>query len=123
VLRVPRRSVRFRPAERNVSRIFQTLGAEVDEIAGLWVAAPLTGLIVQPIIGYMSDRTWNFLRRRRRISSQAPYLTSLALLFMPHSTTLWMAAGVWLLDASINIAMGLSVPSFATVAAAARASG
>ena len=90
----------------NVSRIFQTLGAEVDEIAGLWVAAPLTGLIVQPIIGYMSDRTWNFLGRRRPYFVAGAVLTSLALLFMPHSTTLWMAAGMlWLLDASINIAM------------------
>jgi len=90
----------------NVSRIFQTLGAEVDEIAGLWVAAPLTGLIVQPIIGYMSDRTWNFLGRRRPYFLAGALLTSLALLFMPHSTTLWMAAGMlWVLDASINIAM------------------
>ncbi|HET9474671.1 MAG TPA: MFS transporter, partial [Steroidobacteraceae bacterium] len=90
----------------NVSRIFQTLGAEVDEIAGLWIAAPLTGLIVQPIIGYMSDRTWNSLGRRRPYFLAGALLSSLALFFMPHSPTLWVAAGMlWVLDASINVAM------------------
>lgn len=90
-----------------MSRIFQTLGAEIDDIPILWVAAPLTGLIVQPIIGYMSDRTWSPRWGRRR-----PYfligaiLSSLALLIMPHSPTLWIAAGfLWILDASINISM------------------
>jgi maltose/moltooligosaccharide transporter len=90
-----------------MSRIFQTLGAEIDDIPILWVAAPLTGLIVQPIIGYMSDRTWSPRWGRRR-----PYfligaiLSSIALLFMPHSPTLWVAAGfLWILDASINISM------------------
>ena len=57
----------------NVSRIFQTLGAKVDEIPILWIAAPLTGLIVQPVVGYYSDRTWNRLGRRVRIFSPAPY--------------------------------------------------
>jgi len=90
----------------NVSRIFQTLGAEVDSIAGLWVAAPLTGLIVQPIIGYMSDRTWNWLGRRRPYFLAGAVLASIALLAMPRSPTLWFAAGMlWVLDASINIAM------------------
>jgi len=90
----------------NVSRIFQTLGAEVDSIAGLWIAAPLTGLIVQPIIGYMSDRTWNWLGRRRPYFLAGAVLASIALLAMPHSPTLWFAAGMlWVLDASINIAM------------------
>ncbi|MDD7914334.1 MFS transporter [Polaribacter ponticola] len=90
-----------------MSRIFQTLGAEIDDIPILWVAAPLTGLIVQPIIGYMSDRTWSPRWGRRR-----PYfligaiLSSITLLIMPHSPTLWIAAGfLWILDASINISM------------------
>jgi maltose/moltooligosaccharide transporter len=90
----------------NASRIFQTLGANIDAIAGLWIAAPLTGLLVQPIIGYMSDRTWNGLGRRRPYFLAGAVLTSLALVAMPHSTGLWMAAGMlWLLDASINVAM------------------
>jgi len=90
----------------NVSRIFQTLGAEVDQIAGLWIAAPLTGLLVQPIIGYMSDRTWNWLGRRRPYFLAGAVLASLALFFMPWSPVLWIAAGMlWVLDASINIAM------------------
>jgi maltose/moltooligosaccharide transporter len=90
----------------NVSRIFQTLGAEVDAIAGLWIAAPLTGLLVQPVIGYMSDRTWNWLGRRRPYFLAGAVLASLALFVMPGSSSLWMAAGMlWILDASINIAM------------------
>lgn len=90
-----------------MSRIFQTLGAEKDAIPLLWIAAPLTGLLVQPIIGYLSDRTWSVKWGRRR-----PYfligaiLSSIALFFVPHSPTLWMAAGfLWILDASINISM------------------
>ncbi|HEX6397921.1 MAG TPA: MFS transporter, partial [Steroidobacteraceae bacterium] len=90
----------------NVSRIFQTLGAQVDEIAGLWIAAPLTGLLVQPVIGYMSDRTWNWLGRRRPYVLAGALLASLALFLMPRSPALWIAAGMlWMLDASINIAM------------------
>jgi len=90
----------------NASRIFETLGAKVDEIAGLWIAAPLTGLLVQPIIGYMSDRTWTGLGRRRPYFLAGAVLTSLALVAMPHSSALWMAAGMlWILDASINVAM------------------
>src|SRR5688572_1430597 len=90
----------------NVSRIFQTLGAEPDEIAGLWIAAPLTGLLVQPVIGYMSDRTWNWLGRRRPYFLAGAVLASIALIAMPHSPTLWIAAGLlWMLDASINVAM------------------
>ena len=90
----------------NVSRIFQTLGAEVDDIAGLWIAAPLTGLVVQPIVGYFSDRTWNWLGRRRPYFLAGALLASLALFLMPRSPTLWIAAGMlWMLDASINIAM------------------
>ena len=90
----------------NVSRIFQTLGAEMDSLPGLWIAAPLTGLIVQPIVGYMSDRTWTGLGRRRPYFLAGALLASVALLFMPHSPTLWIAAGMlWVLDASINISM------------------
>ena len=69
----------------NVSRIFQTLGADIDDIPILWVAAPLTGLIVQPIIGYMSDRTWNRLGRRRPYFLVGAILASLSLFIMPLS--------------------------------------
>ena len=90
----------------NVSRIFQTLGAEIDDIPILWVAAPLTGLIVQPIIGYMSDRTWNRLGRRRPYFLVGAICASLALFVMPNSPVLWVAAGMlWIMDASINISM------------------
>ena len=90
----------------NVSRIFRTLGAEMDEVAILWIAAPLTGLIVQPIIGYMSDRTWNRLGRRRPYFLAGAILASLALFVMPNSPYLWFAAGMlWIMDASINISM------------------
>jgi maltose/moltooligosaccharide transporter len=90
----------------NVSRIFETLGAKVDEIPILWIAAPLTGLIIQPIIGYMSDRTWGKLGRRRPYFLVGAILASLALLIMPNSPTLWFAAGMlWIMDASINVSM------------------
>src|SRR5690348_5844134 len=91
----------------NVSRIFQTLGAEVDKIGFLWIAAPLTGLLVQPIIGYLSDRTWHHRwGRRRPFFFIGAVLASIALFLMPQSTMLWMAAVLlWVLDASINISM------------------
>jgi maltose/moltooligosaccharide transporter len=90
----------------NVSRIFQSLGASIDELPILWLAAPVTGLIVQPIIGYMSDRTWGPLGRRRPYFLVGALLASAALVFMPHSPALWVAAGMlWILDASINISM------------------
>lgn len=91
----------------NVSRIFQTLGAEIDSIAILWIAAPVTGLLVQPIIGYLSDRTWHpFWGRRRSFFFAGAILSSIALILMPNSSVLWMAAGLlWILDASINISM------------------
>ena len=90
----------------NVSRILQTLGADVDQIPVLWIAAPFTGLIVQPIIGYYSDRTWNRLGRRRPYFLVGAMLTTLALLFMPNSPALWVAAGLlWVMDASINVSM------------------
>lgn len=91
----------------NVSRIFQTLGAEIDDIAFLWIAAPVTGLLVQPIIGYLSDRTWHtYWGRRRPFFFVGAVLASLALLLMPNSPVLLMAALLlWVLDASINISM------------------
>jgi len=91
----------------NVSRIFQTLGAEIEDIPILWVAAPLTGLIVQPIIGYFSDRTWHpKLGRRRPYFLVGAILASLALFVMPNSPFLWFAAGMlWIMDASINVSM------------------
>lgn len=91
----------------NVSRIFQTLGAELDKIAILWIAAPVTGLLVQPIIGYLSDRTWHpYWGRRRPFFFTGAILASIALFLMPNSSVLWMAAGLlWILDASINISM------------------
>ncbi len=91
----------------NVSRIFQTLGAEIEDIPILWVAAPLTGLIVQPIIGYFSDRTWHpKLGRRRSYFLVGAILASLALFVMPNSPFLWFAAGMlWIMDASINVSM------------------
>ncbi|OSZ79825.1 MFS transporter [Chitinophagaceae bacterium IBVUCB2] len=91
----------------NVSRIFQTLGAKIEEIPILWIAAPLTGLIIQPIIGHLSDKTWHKKWGRRR-----PYFmvgaifASLALFVFPEVSELWMAAVMlWLLDASINVSM------------------
>ena len=90
----------------NVSRIFQTLGANIDDIPILWVAAPLTGLIIQPIIGYFSDRTWNKLGRRKPYFLVGAILASAALFIMPNSPALWFAAGMlWIMDASINVSM------------------
>ena len=90
----------------NVSRIFETLGAKVDDIPILWIAAPVTGLLVQPVVGYFSDRTWTRLGRRRPYFLGGAILASLALLAMPNAPALWVAAGVlWLMDASINISM------------------
>lgn len=90
-----------------MSRIFETLGASKDDIPMLWIAAPLAGLIVQPIIGYLSDHTWHkTLGRRRPFFLLGAILSSIALLFMPFSSEVWMAAGLLLvLDASINISM------------------
>lgn len=91
----------------NVSRIFQTLGAPIDDIAILWVAAPITGLLIQPIVGHFSDKTWS-----RKWGRRGPYfligavIASLALFMMPNSPSLWIAAGMlWIMDASINITM------------------
>ena len=91
----------------NMSRIFETMGANPDDLAFLWLAAPITGLLVQPVIGYLSDRTWSPQWGRRR-----PYfligavLASIALVIMPNVSALWMAAGMlWIMDSSINISM------------------
>lgn len=90
----------------NVSRIFETLGASIDDIPILWIAAPVTGLLVQPIIGYMSDHTWGRLGRRRIYFLVGAILATIALFIMPNSPVLWVAAGMlWILDASINISM------------------
>ncbi|MGM0547078.1 MAG: MFS transporter, partial [Bacteroidota bacterium] len=90
----------------NVSRIFETLGATVDNIPILWIAAPVTGLVVQPIIGHLSDRTWNRLGRRRPYFLFGAIFASLALIIMPNSPVLWVAAGMlWIMDASINVSM------------------
>jgi maltose/moltooligosaccharide transporter len=90
----------------NMSAIYEYLGADAHQIPILWLAAPLTGLVVQPIIGHMSDRTWNRLGRRRPYFLTGALLASCALLAMPSSGTLWMAAGLlWVMDASINISM------------------
>ena len=90
----------------NVSRIFETLGARVEDIPILWIAAPITGLIVQPIIGHLSDKTWNGFGRRRPYFMIGAIFTTLALYIMPNSPSLWIAAGMlWIMDASINISM------------------
>ncbi len=90
----------------NTSRIFETLGAKIDDIPILWIAAPLTGLIVQPIIGYMSDNTWTRFGRRRPYFLVGAILSTLALFMMPNSPVLWIAAlMLWMMDASINISM------------------
>jgi maltose/moltooligosaccharide transporter len=90
----------------NVSRIFESLGADIGTIPILWIAAPVTGLIVQPIVGYLSDNTWNRLGRRRPFFLVGAILASLALVIMPNSPFLWVAAGMlWILDASINVSM------------------
>ena len=88
------------------SRVFETLGANVSDIAILWIAAPLTGLIIQPIVGYMSDRTWTKMGRRRPYFFWGAILTTLGLFIMPNVSALWMAAGMlWILDSSLNITM------------------
>ena len=90
----------------NVSRIFQTLGASIDSLPILWIAAPLTGLIVQPIVGHFSDKTWGRFGRRRPYFLVGAIFASLALFVMPNSPALWIAAGtLWIMDASLNITM------------------
>src|SRR5712691_1441503 len=90
----------------NMSAIYTYLGADPDRIPILWLAGPMTGLLVQPIVGSMSDRTWNRLGRRRPYFLVGAILASTALFFMPDSSALWIAASLlWILDASINISM------------------
>jgi len=90
----------------NMSAIYEYLGARADQIPILWLAAPLTGLLVQPIVGQISDRTWGPLGRRRPYFLAGAILSSVALILMPRCSALWMAAGLlWILDASINISM------------------
>lgn len=90
----------------NVSRIFQTLGADLEQIPIMWIAAPLTGLLVQPVIGYLSDRTWTRLGRRKPYFVVGAVIAATALWLMPRAPTLWFAAALlWVLDASINISM------------------
>lgn len=90
----------------NTSAIFEKLGANADQIPILWLAAPLTGLIVQPIIGNLSDNTWGPLGRRRPYFLIGAILGSLALVCMPNAGSLWVAVGLlWLLDTAANISM------------------
>ena len=90
----------------NMSAIYEYLGARADQIPILWLAAPLTGLLIQPLIGHASDHTWGRLGRRRPYFLAGAILSSLMLLFMPNASALWMAAGMlWILDASINVSM------------------
>lgn len=91
----------------NMSRIFQSLGSSLDDLPALWIAAPLTGLLVQPIIGHLSDRTWfGRMGRRRPYFLAGAVLAALSLVLMPLSSSLFMAAVLlWMLDASLNISM------------------
>ena len=90
----------------NMSAVYERLGARPDQVPLLWLAAPVTGLLVQPVIGALSDRTWGPLGRRRPYFLTGAILASVALFFMPTSSSLWMAATLlWVLDASINISM------------------
>jgi len=91
----------------NMGAIYEYLGAKPDKIPMLFLAAPLTGLLVQPIVGYMSDHTWSkLLGRRRPYFLVGAILSTIALIFMPQSSTLWMAAGLlWIMDTSINVSM------------------
>ncbi len=90
----------------NMSAIYEFLGADAGEIPILWLAAPLTGLLVQPVIGHLSDLTWTRLGRRRPYFLGGTIAASLALAVMPHSQAVWMAAVLlWILDFSVNVSM------------------
>ena len=98
--------IAFALQNANVSRIFQSLGGEIDQLAFLWIAGPVTGLVVQPIIGHYSDRSWSRFGRRRPFFFGGAVLAALALFGMPHAGALLTAAiMLWLLDASLNISM------------------
>jgi maltose/moltooligosaccharide transporter len=91
----------------NTSRIFSTLGASPDDLALFWLAAPVTGLLVQPVIGYLSDNTWHpTWGRRRPFFFLGAIVAALALFLMPNSAAVWMAVAVlWMMDAAINVSM------------------
>ncbi|MDX2017532.1 MAG: MFS transporter [Planctomycetota bacterium] len=90
----------------NMSSIYDRLGAKESDIPLLWLAAPLTGFIVQPIVGYYSDRTWGRLGRRRPYFIGGTLVAAIALFLMPSSHELWMAASLlWMLDAAVNVSM------------------
>jgi maltose/moltooligosaccharide transporter len=91
----------------NTSRIFATLGADPENFSLYWLAAPVTGLLVQPIVGYLSDNTWHpKWGRRRPFFFVGAVLAAIALFLMPNSTALWMAVAVlWMMDAAINVSM------------------
>ena len=90
----------------NISRIFQTLGASIDTLPILWIAGPVTGLLVQPIVGFLSDRTWNRLGRRRPYFLAGALLSACALVALPNSGVLWLAVpAFWLLDVALNVSM------------------
>ncbi|MBE9169141.1 MFS transporter [Pleurocapsales cyanobacterium LEGE 06147] len=90
----------------NTSAIYEYLGANAEQIPLLWLAAPVSGLFVQPLIGYLSDRTWFFLGRRKPYILGGAIISSVALVLMPNAPCLWMAVALlWILDISINISM------------------
>ena len=90
----------------NMSAIYSRLGASEDQIPMLWLAAPVTGLLVQPLVGYFSDRTWNRLGRRRPYFLGGAIFSMIALFLMPQATAIWMAViALWLLDSSVNVSM------------------
>jgi maltose/moltooligosaccharide transporter len=97
----------FALPQANATRIFQNLGASLDIVPLLWLAGPITGLIVQPLVGYYSDRTWTRIGRRRPYFLVGTALAAIMLVAMPNATTLWVAVlSLWLLDASVNFTMG-----------------
>lgn len=97
----------FALPQANATRIFQNLGAGLESVPLLWLAGPITGLLVQPLVGYYSDRTWSRYGRRRPYFLTGAVLAALALIAMPNAMTLWMAVlMLWLLDASLNLTMG-----------------
>lgn len=90
----------------NTSAIYEYLGANAEQIPLLWLAAPVSGLFVQPLIGYLSDRTWFFLGRRKPYILGGAIISALALILMPNASSLWMAVALlWILDISINVSM------------------
>ena len=98
--------VAFALQAANISRIFQTLGATIDDLPILWIAGPVTGLLVQPIVGYLSDRTWCRFGRRRPYFFAGAVASTLALIVLPSASLLWLAViSFWVLDVAINVSM------------------